>query len=425
MKRAWIVALAVAAVAGTAGGGVAQAQDVLELHTVKGDQGRLLVAVANNGVTFINPKENKVFRGFKTTRRAMKGTSPDWFVMRDVDNNGTVDIVANGAPAFIISGDGAPIYSLAKGCDQFDLGDYGADRSQDILCRKGNSITVTTYDGQKLWEYDIRGLRLGVCRFGDLNGDLKVDVECDRSRGGVIRLNGPDGADLGERDSGQLGEPEDDNPGYASEMANYLKGEQTFDLNGDGTAEEMLTLDGTGLVVRSKSSPKALARHEVGKAFSVLVDDLDGDGDQEIAVGGQGKVFIIDHEGKLVATIATNPARLKRSTDVQLTRVSANSLADASEEGNKAVIDKGLDALGRCYAGNVRRDPFTRVGRTVHALSINSSGSVTKVERLHSSLGDKKLNSCVEGALKKLKFSKGTGPDATVTLNLNFGFVDQ
>ncbi len=420
---------AAAAVTTVAAPNEASAQgSVLELHTVEGEHGKLVVAVSPNGVTFIKPKDNKVFRAYKSSRKAMKGTKPDWFIIRDVDRDGTIDIVSGGAPAFIVNGSGAPVFNLPKGCDQFHMGDfYAGSKADDILCRDKNKLTVMTYDGQEVWSFNIKGLRLGQCTFEDFTGDLKLDIACSTKGGSdVLALNiNSENGELSGVNPDQITDPEDDNPGYAATMANYLKGQETFDLNGDGTAEEMVQLDGSAIVVRSKSKPKAIARHEIGKAFSVLVDDIDGDNDMEIVVGGDGKVLVIDHEGKLVSTIKTDPKKLKRSTDVQITRVDANGLADNSEATNRAAIEKGNKKLAQCYAGNVRKNPFTRVGNTIWGLSVDKKGKVKKVERLHSELADKTVEGCLSKALKGLSFPAATDPGAMLTITLQFGFVDQ
>lgn len=399
---------------------------VTELHAFDNDNGKMVVAISGQGVTFVDGKEGKTFRAFKTNRTAMKGATTDWVVIRDVDSNGKVDIVGAGRPAFIVQSDGAPVYSMTKGCGQFHLADFAADSAHDIACRDGNTIRVLTYNGQKHWEYKVAGLKLGVCNFGDVNGDLKADIECEVLRKGTfVRISG-DGTELGrEYDSAQLEPAEDDNPGNAATMANLIKGKETFDLDGDGTAEEWVKQAGSTIVVSSKSNPKGLGKHEFGTAHSVLVDDIDGDGKNEIVVGGEGKVMIIDHEGKLVATLVTDPGKLKRQTDVRIDQVNANALKDSSDEAVKGALEKNKGKFAACYAGNVKKNPFTRVGRGIFSLNVDKKGKVSKVERLHSDLQDKKVDGCLSKALKGTKFSEGTAPDASVTVTLEFGFLDR
>lgn len=404
------------------------AGEVMELHLVAdGSGGKMLVAVSDEGVTLIRPKELKPFRAWKSKRKAMRGATQDWFVLRDVDSNGSVDLVVNGSPAFIVSGGGAPISALPRGCDQVYVGDFVADKSQEVVCRKGNSIRATTHDGQFAWEYKISGLKLGVCHFGDANGDLKDDVECEiKGKGAWLRLNGPTGEELGRGfDSETLGPVDDDNPGYAEEVANILQGNAMFDFNGDGTAEESLLMDGEAVVMRSKAKKVAMGRHDVGKITAALVDDIDGDGDLEAVLGGQGKVFVLDHTGKLAATITTSPGKLRRESAVELTGLNANALADTSEATIRKVVDGATKKLAGCYSANVKRDPYTKVGRTMWRLVVNDKGAVTKAERFHSDLNDKKVESCLSGALKRMKFPKATGPGASVTLTLMMGFVDR
>ena len=409
------------------GTSLAQGSDTVEeLHALTSGRGKMVVAVSRNGVTFVDAKAGLPFRAFRSTRTAVKGSKPDWFLIRDVDKNGTIDVVGVGKPAFIVEANGAPLYSIPAGCPQFHLADFDADNAADILCRNGDNIELRTYNGQKLWQYKVMGLNLGVCNFGDMNGDLKADIECEVLRkGAYLRISG-DGTELG-RDfaSAQLSAPEDDNPRNAERMANYLKGNETFDLNGDGTAEEWVRLEGTVLLVASKSKPKGYARHEVGRAFSVLVDDVDDDGKQEIVVGGAGKVFIIDHEGKLAHTVTVDPKKLKRQTDVKVESVNANALEDTSEAAVRGALEKNLGKFTACYSGKVKSNPFTRVGRAIHSLSVNKKGGVTKVERLHSYLEDRNVDSCLAKALKTVKFTAGKAADSSVTVTLEFGFVDR
>jgi hypothetical protein len=399
---------------------------VTELHAFDSEGGKMIVAISASGVTFIDGKEGKTFRAFKTNRTQMKGATTDWIVVRDVDSNGTVDIVGAGRPAFIVQSDGAPVYSMAKGCSQFHLADFDADSAADIACRDGNTIKMLTYNGQKLWEYKVAGLKLGVCNFGDVNGDIKADIECEvLGKGTYVRIGG-DGAELGrDYDSAQLDAAEDDNPGNKAAMANLIKGKETFDLDGDGTAEEWVKLDGSAIVVSSKSKPKGLGRHEIGSAYSVLVDDIDGDSKNELVIGGDGRVLIIDDEGKLVADLKVDPNKLKRTADVRIDQVNANALKDASDEAVKGSLAKSQGKFSACYAGNVKKNPFTRVGRGIYSLSVDKKGKVSKVERLHSDLQDKKVDGCVQKALKSAKFSEGTAPDASVTVTLMFGFLDR
>ena len=396
---------------------------ITELHLVSAGGKKHVVAVSDTGITFIDAKAGKPFRSWKSKPVNVKGTFQDYFQLVDVDRNGTIDAVVSGKPAFIVAGDGAPVHAIARGCAQFNIGDYAADKSLDILCRNGNTLTVTTHDGQKLWEYKVQGLNLGVCRFGDINGDLKTDIECEvKGRDQFVRVGG-DGTEIGrELETAALSDPDDDNP--AAGLKNYLSGNETFDLDGDGTAEESILQDGKAIVVRSKAKKAGIARHDLGTITAVLVDDVDEDGKMEVVLGGDGKVFIIDDKGKLAHTVTANPTRLRRKSDVRIERLDANGLADSSDKAVRAVLEKLEGKVNACYATNVKRDPYTRVGRTIWSLNVSDKGSVSKVERLHSDLADKRVEDCLSRALKGARFSKATSPGATVTVTLNMGFVD-
>jgi hypothetical protein len=207
-------------------------------------------------------------------------------------------------------------------------------------------------------------------------------------------------------------------------MANLLKGQTTFDLDGDGNEDEWVKLDGKALVIGSKAKP-TLARHETGPIYSILAEDLDGDGKVDLIAGGDGKVFFFDAEGKLRATATSDPRKLKRQADAVLDSVNSNGLVTDEEAPVREALEKANKSLASCYAGNVKRDPFTRVGRTIWALDIDKKGRASKVERLHSDLNDKKVEGCLTKALKKVTFPAAKDPGANVTVTLEFGFLDQ
>ncbi len=404
------------------------AQDaVTELHALDTPDGKLVLAVSGNGVTFLKPKEGTSFRAFKNQRKAMKGDKADWITIRDANSDGQADVIGLGKPIFLVSSSAEPIHNIASGCDQARVANFQDDKSLEIACRKGSTMKMMTHDGQKLWDYKIQGIRLGLCQFGDLNGDNKHDIECKvKGKNNWLRLSGS-GEELGRTfDEAALdGEVEDDNPGYANTMANYLKGEELFDLNGDGTAEEWVKMDGKALVIGSRAGGKAIARHETGPITSILAQDLDGDGKADLIAGGKGKVFFFDAAGKLTATVISDPKKLKRKTDVIIDSVRANNLENDDEAAVRPSLDKGKAKLASCYAGNVKKNPYTRVGRTIWALNIDKKGKVSKVERLHSDLSDKKVENCLRKAMKKMSFPKAKEADANVTVTLKFGFLDQ
>jgi hypothetical protein len=120
-----------------------------------------------------------------------------------------------------------------------------------------------------------------------------------------------------------------------------------------------------------------------------------------------------------------DPTRLKRATDVRVGRVNANGLKDSGDEAVTAAISKHVGGFAACYSGNVRSNPFTQVGRAIFNMSVDKKGKVSKVERLHSEIEDKKVQSCLKKVLKRAKFSPAVDTDASVTVTLEFGFVDR
>jgi len=422
IAAALVAGLCVVAATSTA---LAADDSVTELHVIKSGGRTMIAAFADDGVTFLDVATHGTYRAWPTSTKVGKGARPDFFVLRDADKDGVVDVLVMGNPAFIISGIGDPISSVKGKCDQVHMNDFAADGSVDVLCRKGNTITLTTHDGQKLWEYKVSGITINDCHFGDFNGNLKADIECAAGKGRFVRIGG-DGNELGrDFDSAQLDDTEDDNPGHEARSKDVLAGREMFDIDGDGTAEESLNADGKMLFIRSGAKPKPLGQAETGPLFSALVEDLDGDGAADVVVGGAGKVFFFGRDGKLIAEVTTDPKKLHRDPAVEVEGVGANGLEDDSGEVNKKVVVDGSALLASCYGTNVKRDPYTRVGRVIYNLDIDAKGGVKRAQRLHSDLDDKSVEGCLSKAFTKLKFGKASQPGASVTVTLKMGFVDR
>ncbi len=394
--------------------GVASAQGVSELTVVEQGGRRLIVALSPDGVAFVDVGSRSLYRAWP-----VKGRPGVDLTLADADSDGDLDVIAAGRPAFIISGDGDPISSVKGACDQVFIQDFAADRSVDVVCRKGTTFTATTHDGQKLWEYKLSGLKVGACAAGDLNGDNKSDLECSVGRGRYLRLDGAGNEQGRDFESAQLDHAAGAGGG---EPSGLLLGEQAFDLDGDGTAEETLAVSGAQVIVRSRAKGN-LATLEVGKITAALAEDLDRDGKADVVLGGEGKVFFLGADGKVAATVVVDPKKVKREATAVLNGVSANGLE--SDDLARATVQDQTAKLAGCYTSNVKKDPYARVGRVIFNLLVDEKGKVSKAERLHSDLNDKGVEGCIQKTLSGVTYPKATQPGASVTVTLRMGFFDR
>ena len=396
------------------------AAPIKDVRIFKTGGSALAVAIADGEMLFIN-KDLEAFRAFKWKLGGSKKVIQPSYYIRDINVDGEMEFVGVGKTVFFLNSQSDPQWSQ-KGCDQAFLADFDPNDGEEIFCRKGNKLTVFTWDNQFVWEYSLKGGKISDCKIGEVDGDGKQDVEC-KFKKKYLRINGS-GVVLGKDFEEPMVTDDFSSNDHELEIQDILAGKTTFDIDGDGIDEEYLMADDMGISILSKSR-KSIGRVDTGKVFSAYVGDLNLDKHPEIIVGGASKIFIISHEGKLLKEIPFNPGKMKRKPKVEIVSVYGNNIENSDETALLEVIHSGQQTLDNCYKSKLKGDQFTRVGEALFNLYINDKGKVAKIEKIHSTLSDKKVEKCATKYFKKLTFSPAVGGEGSITLNLKFTHRDE
>ncbi len=376
----------------------------------------LVVAVSDRGLVFIGA-DNQVFRGFHHEQQsAENGQSPMW--IEDIDSDNRLEFVGAGEPSFVVDDNGDPKWGVLRGCDNFFLGDFLDDRTPEVFCRRGASVEVWSHDGQSYFEWSGRGFRIEECYMDDFDGDNKQEVACTGSRDSHLMF------DLAftepeERD-GAFEIPASGTGVRPSDGLTQVDG-STPVSTGAGTFT--VTAGSDSVTVSAGGTPVATA--PVRGATSATVADLDGDGTAEIYIGASDRVYVVSAgTGEVVATIDANPNNLRRQARTAVDSISSNGLSDNEEQSLRAAVEDAMDDVQSCYERSMGTDQFTRVGRMMWELRIGSGGRVSNTQKIHSSIRNRDLESCVEDALEDARFASPTDDSGSVTATIGFDFVD-
>jgi hypothetical protein len=395
---------------------------IISLHYSETREGRVVVAASQRGVVLIGEDLGN-FRAFRAT--ALSGGRPFYWIA-DVDNDRHNEFVFAGNPSFVLDHLGEPLFGVLQGCDDFYAGDFLGDAMWELFCRRGSTLTVWNYDGQFLWEYSVRGMRLGTCEADDIDSDGRLEFVCEAGNRFLL-------VDLGNEDplqevSENRAQPDANDPRdrWLAEARDAFAGERTFDLNGNGRREETLLLNGSTLVLRDASGA-TLGSAELGtsEVYSVAVGDLNNDRSPEVFVGGVDVIWVISSTGQILSRVEGNPNRLARDSRVTIESVSANGLEDSSPEAARSVVDRGLSGLQRCYDRQMGSDQFIRVGSMFYELTVDDRGRVTRSQKIHSGVRNEDLEQCVVNTLRDMRFPAAANGNGSVSVRLGFDFVDR
>lgn len=394
------------------------------------DSAEAPVLISNDSGLIFLGTDKAPWRAYSWDRADGEHKTP--LFMPDLDKNGAYDIVGAGEPTFALSPTSDPAWSLEDGCDQVIVGDFAADDKLDIMCKGRTSLAVYTHDRQKVWSADM-GVRLDYCQADDVNGDLKQDLECKLGgRESVVRVDGTGKILAQSTKKRKINRDGPDLEEAKPVGAGILKGEQEFDLNGDGTAEESLKADGEALVIQSRSKKKAVARMELGgEAKAALVKDLDGKENPEIVVLTDDEIHVFDAKGEKLGSYDADAGNYKRYPVAELDSVYARKFAD-NEKATKAVKDAQKE-LSQCYERRVKGNLFVGIGQVIMKVYVDDKGKITEVEKMHSAIGDEKVEKCASDILEDLEYGKFKKPDdkddtdtrATVNIVMKFTFADK
>lgn len=402
-----------------ASGGQAGAQELYDWP----DADAPVLVQTPSGVLFVG-KDKKPLRAYSWKANKGEHNAPSYLV--DMDANGKPDVVGAGTPTFVLKANSDPVFALAKGCKQVIVADFVADKKLDVLCVTGRELEVYTGDGQSAWKLT-PGKNIDSCKAGDINGDLKADLECKFAGAKqYVRVDGNSGAmttiaaDGLEIEDGavslKLAEPVKD--------LTLLEGNTKVDLAGSGSKENTVTIDGNTLTISSSTKGVAPVSVDVkDEVLTTLVKDVDGDGKMELVALTKNRVFVISDGGKEVESFSSDAKRYKRHPLADLTSVYANGFEDNDEA--KAAVEKDQDKLSQCYKSRVQKNPFTGIGKLLIQVNVDAEGKVKGVQQMHSDLGDAPVEKCAQDILKKGSYPKATGESATINVNMTYTYRDR
>lgn len=372
-----------------------------------------VVVVSDQSVIFLH-KDGKPYRAYKSGRGGYHVT--------DIDKNGGPDIVGMGRPTFAIGTNADPLWVMKKGCKIGLVADFVADDKLDVACSNGREFKVYTHDNQFVWSLAI-GRSFKKCRAGDVNGDLKADIEC-KVGSRYARIDGGGELITAEGEDELVADDAENYEAFAAVGEEVITDEQTFDLDGDGTPEEYLLMDGSLLVIKSRSKPKPLSMIDIKvKPEAALVKNLDGEGAPEIVVVTSKEIFVLSPDGKRQERYSLNASRYKRKPLADFQSVYANGFED-DEAASKAILAM-QDDLSKCYAREVKKSGFAGSGQLLLQVQVDGEGAVKSVDRLHSEIADKSVVKCAMGKLKKATPGKASGDSATINVTMTYTFRDQ
>lgn len=383
----------------------------------------MVIAGSDRGVVFIGA-ENTVFRAFHHRQQAPEGVAQPYLWVQDVDGDNRAEYVGAGVPSFVIDDNGDPMWGVLEGCDQYFLGDFIDDRNEEILCIRGTTVQVWSYDGQEYFNWTGSGYSVSGCFGDDFDDDRKQEVACNLTNGNHLFFDIEDWFNDPNYDPPREGvAPDALNEGGVdrSAVAAAASGEQPLRVDG-----REVTLGFAGGAVQLTSGEGAPVTVQVGGTgiYSAIAADLDGNGVSEIYVGGDDAVHVLRADGTLVATVPANPDSMTRDARVTVRSATANGLEDSDRDNVRAIVEGEVDTLVSCYSRRMGADQFTRVGTMLWELTVDDGGRVDDATKRHSSLRNQSLESCVQDALEDLRFSGATDGSGSVSVNLEFDFVD-
>jgi hypothetical protein len=265
---------------------------------------------------------------------------------------------------------------------------------------------------------------MSSCAGDDFDDDRKMEVACNLTNGNHLFFDIED----------WFNDPEYDPPrdGLAPEalntrgvdrgaMAALAAGEREISVGG-----RSVTLGFAGGAIQLNVDGASGGTVQVGGSgiYSAAAADLDNDGTWEIYVGGDDAVHILRLDGTLVSSVAANPNATTRDPRVTVRSATAIGLENSERDAVRAVIEGGIGAFVSCYSRRMGADQFTRVGSMLYELTIDDGGDVNSASKRHSGIRSDSLESCVEDAFEGLEFSPATDGSGSVSVTLDFDFVD-
>ena len=229
---------------------------------------------------------------------------------------------------------------------------------------------------------------------------------------------------------------QDEMVAYKLGLIDLLAGKTTFDLNGDGSGEETLVVEGAKVTLSSSGKGKPVAEFDMpgGSVTAAAVGDIDGDGMLEVFLAGPGTVRILDASGVVKADVKVDPASMKRTPEAKLNGANAMGLtiphkSDNIEEADADALrnlleGKGFGAVRTCYERRLSSYPLTYRGKVILKLKVDKKGKVSGQETLYSDVTDDVLLRCIAKASKQWKVYAANQDGAHMILDMELGWTD-
>lgn len=412
MNKRFIAALGLCALLAPV---TASAQDVA-LYELP-DANHPLLITSGDGLVFLHA-DGKPGRAYAW--KALKGSAG--LIITDMDKTGGPEIVGAGKPTFMLSSGADPAWFLEKGCAHVTIADMVGDNKLDIACINGKDVKVYTHDLQFAWGATL-ARALDTCRAGDINGDLKADLECKNKGAKTLSIIDATGKIIDpEAKAGQIAEDAGEGFERASTAGVRVEGSSAMiDVDGDGK-EDNVQHDAGKLLVSTAGPVVAV---DLKDAPQVLyVRDFGGDKVMELVVVTKKEILVISADGKRIERSPLAASRYKRKPIAELRAIYGNGFADnnAAAEAVRAV----QAPLSACYASQAKQGSFTGSGQLILAVRA-TGGKVVGVDKVHSEIADAKVVKCAMDTLKKLKApaSAAEGAEGTINVTMTFSFRDQ
>ncbi|MFT6400526.1 MAG: hypothetical protein ACJAYU_005304 [Bradymonadia bacterium] len=383
----------------------------------------MVIAGSDRGVVFIGA-EHSLFRAYHHEQTAHDATTQPFLWVQDIDSDGRSEYIGAGVPSFVVDDNADPMWGVLDGCDSYYVGDFIEDSAAELLCIRGSSVRVWSYDGQEYFNWEGSGYSISECFGDDFDGDRKMEVACNLTNGNHLFF------DIEDWFNDPTYEPPRD--GVAPDalttggvdrtaMAGLAAGERELSVGGSSVT---LGFGGGAVQLTVDGAPGGTVQVGGTGIYSAAAADLDGDGTYEIYVGGDDAVHIIRLDGTLVASVPANPNATSRDARVTVRSATANGLEDSDRDVVRASIEEEIAPFVSCYSRRMGADQFTRVGSMLYELTVDDDGDVTSASKRHSGIRNDRLESCIEGALEDLEFSPATDGTGSVSVTLDFDFVD-
>ena len=383
----------------------------------------MVIAGSDRGVVFIGA-DHSLFRAYHHQQTALDASTQPFLWVQDIDSDGRSEYIGAGVPSFVVDDNADPMWGVLDGCDSYYVGDFIEDRAAELLCIRGSSVRVWSFDGQEYFNWQGSGYSISSCAGDDFDDDRKMEVACNLTNGNHLFFDIEDWFNDPEYNPPRDGvAPESMSSGGVDRagMAALASGERELSVNG-----RTVTLGFGGGAIQLNVDGVSGGTVQVGGSgiYSAAAADLDSDGTWEIYVGGDDAVHILRLDGTLVGSVAANPSATTRDPRVTVRAATANGLGNSDRDAIRATVEGGIDDFVSCYSRRMGADQFTRVGSMLYELTVDDDGDVTSASKRHSGIRNDSLESCVEDAFEDLEFSPATDGTGSVSVTLDFDFVD-